>query len=687
MNKSLLFLLLLTGCTCVGLAQEEDVRFTEVYAVPGSTWALGSGSSRLFAGDIVRARVFQYTKAPDSVLLSLSLRQQFVYHMIHPEVYSQMCGLARRPVDKSRIYARLGETRDEWKWSSRQRQFLTDHRDSVISWMRTIMREDSTATNNVKDAILLVNGIEMIPEIISWYRKTGDNDILTVLALLLQQNKDIPFRLTPVYGELYGDDKSYRTFIPWTPGNERMIIGQSKVFASVHGYEFDEPAEVIPRRDTVRMELPVIWGDRSKPGKSGLNGLTLRQQFAYHMANPEVWSQTCSLDFRPYETTVVYGELKDPFFEKKWADRQRKFFLDHRDSVIHWCRSILAREGVVADNIKEVLSLVDAREMIPPLVEVYGKTRDHYILTLLLLLMKRNVYPPFVRSDLFTELYGEDASRKSFILYTPENERLIIRLATDFYQGVGYVLVPKGRYLVGKKGEPRNPLRTVSVDSFRIAVYETTNCEFAAFVTATSYVTDAERQHDAMVFQPGLEEFQWIEDSTACWLYPNGISRGGIADKMDHPVTCISYTDIQAYCAWAKVRLPTLDEWEIACRAGTTTDHFFGDDLSRIGEYANIWQGRDHMKADLSDGYLYTSPVGRFKPNPWGLYDMYGNVFEFCTGQVSPLESKTIAHARGGSWWCSTHSCQYFNSYDIGLVNIHASFSNQGFRVVSGSFQ
>src|SRR6202012_320900 len=134
-------------------------------------------------------------------------------------------------------------------------------------------------------------------------------------------------------------------------------------------------------------------------------------------------------------------------------------------------------------------------------------------------------------------------------------------------------------------------------------------------VGATGYVTDAERFHNAMVFHPGLAEFRWEQDSTACWRWPNGKSRGGIADKMNHPVTCISYRDALAYCAWAKVRLPTLEEWEVACRAGTTTDYFFGKDDSRIGEYANIWHGHDHLKADRSDGYMYTAPGGSFKPN------------------------------------------------------------------------
>ena len=244
-----------------------------------------------------------------------------------------------------------------------------------------------------------------------------------------------------------------------------------------------------------------------------------------------------------------------------------------------------------------------------------------------------------------------------------------------------YVLIRGGEYTVGKKNHLLNPLRQITVKDFYIARRETTNREFARFAEATSYRTDAERRHDAMVFEPGLKEFKWIEDSSAYWRYPNGVSRGGIENRMDHPVTCISYSDILAYCQWAGVRLPSLEEWEIASRAGSDADYFFGNDQERIREYANVWQGRDHLKADSTDGYMYTSPVGSFAPNPWGLYDVYGNVFEFCSGKLEN-EKSTIAHARGGSWWCSRNACSFFNSVDIGRVNIHASFSNQGFRVV-----
>lgn len=243
-----------------------------------------------------------------------------------------------------------------------------------------------------------------------------------------------------------------------------------------------------------------------------------------------------------------------------------------------------------------------------------------------------------------------------------------------------FAAVPAGTYYVGKSGHIQNPRRSVALKAFEIAKTETTNEEFAAFVQATGYVTDAERMHNAMVFEPGLPEFRWIRDESANWRTPNGKTRGSIANKSRHPVTSISFCDAQAYCRWAGVRLPTVEEWEVASRAGSKSDYFFSGDPAGIGKYANIWHGKDHLKPDSSDGFMYTAPVASFAPNPWGLYDIYGNVFEFCSGKLRG-DGKNAAHARGGSWWCSKNSCCFFNSVDIGTVNIHASFSNQGFRV------
>lgn len=256
---------------------------------------------------------------------------------------------------------------------------------------------------------------------------------------------------------------------------------------------------------------------------------------------------------------------------------------------------------------------------------------------------------------------------------------MILILATSLVAPSAFVEVKAGSYLVGKDTAIANPLRTVILQGFQIAKFETTNAEFAKFVDATGYITDAERNKNAMVFEPGLRDFRWLQDPTANWRFPNGKTRGGIKDRMDHPVTTISYRDAVAYCKWAGVRLPNLDEWEVASRAGAKGDWFFGEQ-KKVGEYANIWHGPNHLKADHSDGYMTTSPVGKFKPNAWGLYDIYGNVFEMCSGNLKG-DGKFTIHSRGGSWWCSKNSCSFFNSVDIGKVDSRASFSNQGFRV------
>ncbi|HEY3783012.1 MAG TPA: SUMF1/EgtB/PvdO family nonheme iron enzyme [Fimbriimonadaceae bacterium] len=248
----------------------------------------------------------------------------------------------------------------------------------------------------------------------------------------------------------------------------------------------------------------------------------------------------------------------------------------------------------------------------------------------------------------------------------------------------GFVTVPAGSYQVGKQGDLDNPLRKVKLKSFEIAKTDVTNADFEAFVKATGHKTVAERLHNGMVFEPPLKEFQWKQDPTAYWRYPNGITRGGIESEQDHPVTGICYDDALAYCKWAHVRLPSFEEWEVACRAGTKTDYFFGNSPDQIGAYAHVWHGRDHMTASNSDGYAYTAPVGHFKPNPLGLYDMYGNVFQFCSGRLPMDHADWQAHARGGSWWCSRNSCCSFNSFYIGTVVRFASFSNLGFRVVRG---
>lgn len=245
-----------------------------------------------------------------------------------------------------------------------------------------------------------------------------------------------------------------------------------------------------------------------------------------------------------------------------------------------------------------------------------------------------------------------------------------------------FIPIPDGIYTIGSLGSIDNPRRQVTIEGLQISDTEVTNADFERFITETGYITLAEKYNNGQVFEPGLEEFRWLQDSTAYWRFPNGISRGGIIGKMNHPVTGISYRDVIAFCEWANVRLPTFEEWEVAAKAGSDGAYSKGVSLGNIKEYANIWHGRNHLLADTTDGYVTTSPVKSFKPNAWGLYDVFGNVFEFCDGRLGKDGDRRVAHARGGSWWCSQTSCAAFNSVFIGSVHPNASFSNLGFRVV-----
>lgn len=247
-----------------------------------------------------------------------------------------------------------------------------------------------------------------------------------------------------------------------------------------------------------------------------------------------------------------------------------------------------------------------------------------------------------------------------------------------------FVHVPGGAFEIGEKGSSLNPVQEVTLNTFEISRFEITNKEFKSFIDATNYVTDAENYKDALVYDKSLPEFEWKIDSTANWRFPQGVSYGGIENKMNHPVTTISFNDAMAYCNWANVRLPLLAEWEVASRGDENQKFFFNKEESTgIHEYANIWEGQNHQNIALDETHVFTAPVGSYLPNSFGLYDVYGNVFEFCLDKPLKFQNNNeLAAARGGSWWCSFNSCNFFNSHDIGRIIKKATFSNNGFRVV-----
>ncbi|HEX3002977.1 MAG TPA: formylglycine-generating enzyme family protein [Angustibacter sp.] len=262
-----------------------------------------------------------------------------------------------------------------------------------------------------------------------------------------------------------------------------------------------------------------------------------------------------------------------------------------------------------------------------------------------------------------------------------------------------------GTFLMGSQdadanpGDGEGPVRPVTVAAFEIATTTVTNAQFAAFVDATGYVTGAERYGWSFVFASFLPgELRrgaqrpagtpwWCRVEGAFWRRPEGPG-SDVADRLDHPVVHVDHTDARAYCAWAGLRLPSEVEWEYAARGGLEQARYpWGDELLPGGEHrCNIWQGRFPTRNTLDDGWFGTAPVGSFQPNGYGLYDVAGNVWEWCVdawsvGGVGAADAGDAPRVmRGGSYLCHDSYCNRYRVAARTSNDPASSSGNVGFR-------
>ncbi len=185
--------------------------------------------------------------------------------------------------------------------------------------------------------------------------------------------------------------------------------------------------------------------------------------------------------------------------------------------------------------------------------------------------------------------------------------------------------------------KPEHPQHRVRITRpFYLGTYHVTRGQFRRFVADTGYKTDAEKYKNDMTwaFNPETRDFDIKEGYS--WR------KVGFEQTDEHPVVCVSWNDAVAFCKWLSrkegktYRLPTEAEWEYACRAGTKTRYYSGDDpetLAKVGNIADAALKGKFPKASTikaSDGYVFTSPVGKFKANAFELYDMHGNAWQWC---------------------------------------------------------
>jgi sulfatase modifying factor 1 len=254
----------------------------------------------------------------------------------------------------------------------------------------------------------------------------------------------------------------------------------------------------------------------------------------------------------------------------------------------------------------------------------------------------------------------------------------------------GMVYFPGGDTRIGSEdGEPiERPTFVAHVAPFLLDVHPVTVAEFRRFVDATGYVTQSERYGSSGVFEVSAGTWSLVDG--ASWRRPLGPAAAPAAD--DHPVTQVSWNDAVAYCRWAGKRLPTEVEWEHAARGGRADGprYAWGDALVVDGRYmANTWQGEFPRRNTVADGYVYTSPVGRFGKTASGLTDMGGNVWQWCDDWFRPYADRGTPYEprpdgervlRGGSFLCDPKFCHGFRVSARGHSTPETGLVHVGFR-------
>ncbi|MEO1734078.1 MAG: formylglycine-generating enzyme family protein [Pseudomonadota bacterium] len=252
-----------------------------------------------------------------------------------------------------------------------------------------------------------------------------------------------------------------------------------------------------------------------------------------------------------------------------------------------------------------------------------------------------------------------------------------------------FVDIPGGGFVKGANARysEEGPPKKVFVSPFRLQIHEVTNSQFAQFVAATGYVTEAERNGGSAQFvgsdTPNVFLSWWKLDAGATWRTP-----GGAGSNLDglalHPVVHVTLNDARAYAKWAGGRIPNEVEWEYAASLGLFDPRNPESGVrGPNGEArANIWTGLFPVMNSADDGFSGAAPIGCFAPGLTGAYDMIGNVWEWTESQFAPAVPRFTI--KGGSYLCSENYCQRYRVAARQNLEVDFSTAHVGFRIVQG---
>ena len=282
------------------------------------------------------------------------------------------------------------------------------------------------------------------------------------------------------------------------------------------------------------------------------------------------------------------------------------------------------------------------------------------------------------------------SSNEKFYKIESIEEVDIVSETIELYDSSKMIFIKGGKFIFGNDNglEREKPEQEVIVQSFLIDKNLVTVNEFRNFVISTNYKSEAEKFGNAIVFIDSINTWKLIDGAT--WQYPLGNSNPLAFDN--HPVTQVSWNDALAYCEFCDKTLPTEVQWEYAAsERGKKKNQLFywGNDLVINNKYmCNTWASGYPNSIGFQDGFKYTSPVGYYGANSLGIFDMAGNVWEWCynwhlpytgSNQIFPAELQGKAQ-RGGSFLCNPNYCHGFRLSARSATSPESSLFHVGFR-------